>query len=80
MELWCIFALIFALILNNEDKYNIHYNTVLENNIQPDKIAHQEKLIPRKIFHLTADKNNINDAFKKNTSRTNMFNKIIIKF
>lgn len=70
MELWCIFALIFAVIfllyLIMKIRYNIHYNTVLEKNIQPDKIAHQEKLIPRKIFQLTADKNNINDAFKKN--------------
>ena len=47
-------------------RYNIHYNTVLENNIQPDKIAYQPKLIPRKIFQLVSDKNDINDAFKQN--------------
>lgn len=70
MELWCIFALIFALIfllyLLMKIKYNIHYNTVLENNIQSDKMAYQNKLIPRKIFQLTADKNNINESFKEN--------------
>lgn len=70
MELWIICALIFAIIfflyLILKIMYNVNYNTVLKNNIQPYNVALKDKLIPRKIFQLTADKNNINDAFKKN--------------
>lgn len=70
MELWCIFALIFAVIfllyVLMKIRYNVHQNRVLENNILHENIALKNKLIPRKIFQLVADKNKISDLFKKN--------------
>ena len=70
MELWyiflCFIAIIFLMYVLMKIRYNVHHNRVLENNILPENIALKNKLIPRKIFQLVADKNNISDLFKKN--------------